>query len=528
MSPLAWPGGEPVVGPVEFGFEIPLGDPDELTTAATQAGQTATGWDSDAGILGGAVAAASAAWSGAAQSAFGSYADTLIGIYDNNSGVLSGVASVLSTLASELETAQNATQQAYGQCLHYQDVAQTQGAAQSQAQQSANQLSMHANLAPHPDTRASLQSRANAQQQAADNAAAQVKDANAQLAHWRQQGANAYNTYEQQAQAASTKISSLQSELQYVKHLPKTAPIPIPLQTTDVSFIKGKLSAITQIPPSELSKDPKKALQQITGGKPITPAEALLLAQIIADNPKRPHHHSSIFGDVWGGIKDGADWSFNHVVKPVGNAFASFGNALLNDPKDALDFLGGLLVTAGGIGMEGGGGLLDATGIGLPVGITINVAGAGVIATGGGLSIAGAKGLGSYAGQHPVDPIKSVGKGSGGGSAANTEATQIDNIYDISDTSGIEEHITDKDLTAAQRELDGETVATKGDGTPYDHVQEVRDAQNGLLNRITKLKGLINSGKLQPGASEVAQQRLGVLSRILDRTEKYVPRSSSR
>uniref|UniRef100_UPI002455AA06 polymorphic toxin type 28 domain-containing protein n=1 Tax=Nocardia brasiliensis TaxID=37326 RepID=UPI002455AA06 len=44
------------------------------------------------------------------------------------------------------------------------------------------------------------------------------------------------------------------------------------------------------------------------------------------------------------------------------------------------------------------------------------------------------------------------------------------------------EHLTERDLDAARRELNGEVVARKPDGTPWYHVREVRDAQNGLVN----------------------------------------------
>lgn len=44
----------------------------------------------------------------------------------------------------------------------------------------------------------------------------------------------------------------------------------------------------------------------------------------------------------------------------------------------------------------------------------------------------------------------------------------------------IKEHTTNKDLDGARREPNGEIVKTKSDVMPWDHIQEVRDAQNGL------------------------------------------------
>jgi hypothetical protein len=46
-------------------------------------------------------------------------------------------------------------------------------------------------------------------------------------------------------------------------------------------------------------------------------------------------------------------------------------------------------------------------------------------------------------------------------------------------TDNMKEHLTDRDLDAARRELNGEVVATKSNGVPWDHVDEVRNAQDG-------------------------------------------------
>lgn len=531
MSLLGFSGSPFAAVGSEFGFEVPQGDPGELNGAARQAGLVANGWDSDAGTLRGAAGAASAAWTGAAQSAFGSYAAVLVAAFDRNSGVLSDVSGVLSGLASELESAQRATRQAYDQCTHYQGVVQSQTQAQQQYAQNANQLSMSASLAPHPHARADLQSRADGQQRLADQAAGQVKQASGELDYWKQQGANACSAYQQHAEAASRRIVSLQGQLQHPRHLHADAPIPIPVSAADVKFIESKLPAIAKIPASDWGRDAGAALRRLTGGRPLTPAEALLLSQVIAAAQTRAkHQHSgggSIFDDVWSGLKDGwhdveggANWFYENVIKPGADGVASLAGALVHDPKDTLNVLEGALLTAAGAGGEFGGGLLDATGIGAPVGVSLNVASAGAIAAGGTLATKGAIGLGSYAAQHPVQVLNQAS------SAPSETAQQIQKVYDTSDVDGILEHTTDRDLQAAQRELNGETVATKSDGTPYDHVQEVRDAQNGLMNRIDTLKKMIGSGKLTPGASEVAQQRLGYLSKLLDRTEKYVPRSS--
>jgi hypothetical protein len=48
----------------------------------------------------------------------------------------------------------------------------------------------------------------------------------------------------------------------------------------------------------------------------------------------------------------------------------------------------------------------------------------------------------------------------------------------------ISEHLQMKDLTAAARELKGEVVERKANGVPWDHVHEVVNAQEGLINTI--------------------------------------------
>ncbi|WP_334502578.1 polymorphic toxin type 28 domain-containing protein [Bradyrhizobium sp. AZCC 1678] len=83
--------------------------------------------------------------------------------------------------------------------------------------------------------------------------------------------------------------------------------------------------------------------------------------------------------------------------------------------------------------------------------------------------------------------------------------------------------LDDTHLTAALRELNGEVVARKWDGTPYDHVTEVREAQQGLLNYI----GSVNNRLSYPGTSQLERSfletELGNASRLLDHSKKFVP-----
>ncbi|MET8692224.1 polymorphic toxin type 28 domain-containing protein [Streptomyces bauhiniae] len=85
-------------------------------------------------------------------------------------------------------------------------------------------------------------------------------------------------------------------------------------------------------------------------------------------------------------------------------------------------------------------------------------------------------------------------------------------------------HVQMKDLTAAARELKGEVVARKADGTPWDHVHEVRDAQNGLLNTIENINSKLAHPKTGGAERDLLIADLGRASRMLDYSEQFVPR----
>jgi RHS repeat-associated protein len=100
-------------------------------------------------------------------------------------------------------------------------------------------------------------------------------------------------------------------------------------------------------------------------------------------------------------------------------------------------------------------------------------------------------------------------------------------IYDAlykSPTDRYAEILDKSHLDAARRELQGETVATKWDGTPYDHVTEVRNAQRGLLNRIESINGQLGNPNISATQRLILQDELGRASRLLDYSERYVPR----
>ncbi|MFB8282605.1 polymorphic toxin type 28 domain-containing protein [Nocardia colli] len=92
-------------------------------------------------------------------------------------------------------------------------------------------------------------------------------------------------------------------------------------------------------------------------------------------------------------------------------------------------------------------------------------------------------------------------------------------------TDKIKEHLTDRDLDAARRELNGEVVARKPDGTPWDHVHEVRDAQNGLVNRIGQIQRSLADSRTSAAERQELERELSEASRLLDYSEQFVPRN---
>ncbi|WP_308162844.1 polymorphic toxin type 28 domain-containing protein [Nocardia alni] len=111
---------------------------------------------------------------------------------------------------------------------------------------------------------------------------------------------------------------------------------------------------------------------------------------------------------------------------------------------------------------------------------------------------------------------------SGGSSTADTG--EADKAGQPTPTDRIKEHLTDRDLDAARRELKGEVVARKPDGTPWDHVDEVKNAQTGLIKRIAQLNKRLSWPGLSDQERPLVEDELSEASRLLDHSEQFVPR----
>ena len=181
---------------------------------------------------------------------------------------------------------------------------------------------------------------------------------------------------------------------------------------------------------------------------------------------------------------------------------------MLNHPVDTAAAVGGMALTAISSAGEGAGIALDATGVGAIAGVPLNVVSAAGIAVGGTMTVGAVGDLARHAiTDDHVEPVKPR--------ANPTKPTKTDRL---------KEHLTDKDLDGARRELNGEVVARKGDGTPWDHVTEVREAQNGLSNQINRLKRQLSDSRLAPEDRPAIEAELSEASRLLDYSEQWVPR----
>lgn len=90
------------------------------------------------------------------------------------------------------------------------------------------------------------------------------------------------------------------------------------------------------------------------------------------------------------------------------------------------------------------------------------------------------------------------------------------------------QRMTSRDLRAAARELKGEVVKRKADGTRFDHVTKVQNAQNGLMNVINRCNARLRNPKLEPPLTPAKRAAytadLERATRMLELTKKFVPR----
>jgi RHS repeat-associated protein len=108
-----------------------------------------------------------------------------------------------------------------------------------------------------------------------------------------------------------------------------------------------------------------------------------------------------------------------------------------------------------------------------------------------------------------------------GGGLVVRAAAHVDDL--TTKLFNIGRHIDTKTLDAARRELAGEVIKLRPDGSPFDHVQEIKDAQNGLLNLIEQVQKQLGNSPADADRQEL-EFIYSQASQMLDWTEAYVPR----
>ncbi len=208
------------------------------------------------------------------------------------------------------------------------------------------------------------------------------------------------------------------------------------------------------------------------------------------------------------------------------------------DPKSkAFELARGVGMMAGGVGAavvgvgeEVVGVAADLTGIGAPVGVLLNVGGVVSAATAVTSELAGAA---TIANAMSMEGDGSSSSSTGGDKpagmpSASAQAQDRQRIASIRDgNNNIKGHLQESDLNAARRELNGEVVKRKADGTPWDHVHEVIDAQTGLYKRINDLKGVMTKYPTNSPEYAEMQELLSDMSRTLDKSREFVPTGSA-
>ncbi len=120
-----------------------------------------------------------------------------------------------------------------------------------------------------------------------------------------------------------------------------------------------------------------------------------------------------------------------------------------------------------------------------------------------------------------------VGPGGGYGTFGKSLLRNSDELGRFIESTGKTIHnILNKELTgetidAARRELAGEVVKLRPrDGKPYDHVQKVRQATEGLRGHVKNIQGLLQSGELTKKARAELESLLRAAKQKLAEVEK--------
>jgi hypothetical protein len=73
-------------------------------------------------------------------------------------------------------------------------------------------------------------------------------------------------------------------------------------------------------------------------------------------------------------------------------------------------------------------------------------------------------------------------------------------------------------------DLQGHPIFNERTGRAFQHLKEVKDAQAGLLFQIDRMNRMLSTPYLDPSQRAQIQSMLSTASKLLDKTEEFVPR----
>lgn len=246
LNPAANPlsSGAPFAGASAFGFEIPLGDPGGIESAAGATQRLGRGFEDQARTLGVGARVATGAdgggWEGSASGAFAAYVGHLNSALSANVQACESAAASLTALAQALTHAQAVTRQALADCERAHGEMQTQqGLADGYGRQ-ATAANAQAAAAVHPAVASQYLHQANTLAGQQGGAQRLANAAANELSAAQTRGRTAYEAYVHEATALSRRLASAAGALRNAPSLPGgSAPIPITSTATDISLAAG-------------------------------------------------------------------------------------------------------------------------------------------------------------------------------------------------------------------------------------------------------------------------------------------------
>ena len=249
-SPLSF--GDPFSGHTGFGFNIPLGDPGAIESAATDMRTMGDGFHDQARSIRVAASVAvegDGGWKGSASAAFADFASHLINVMNGNATACHSAAKSISQLGHALSHAQKVTQQALSDCEKFSTEITTQQGLADDAATAERNASQSAANATHPTVAQTFNHQASVARDDKVTAQNSVTTTQGNLKDAEKRGHDAEQTYQQEATKLSTAIGSAASELRSPPDAGKAAPVPVTSSASDITLasivtIMGSMGAV--------------------------------------------------------------------------------------------------------------------------------------------------------------------------------------------------------------------------------------------------------------------------------------------